>query len=113
VDASKANAAYGGGVLTVTLPKAESTKTHKIKLQRIAPARGETAKHGAAEFAPEKHVHAEPHRETTPLKSMDTEKKEMEAPRHIIKPTEGEVHGRPMEPLPADHEPTPEERRRG
>lgn len=68
VDASKANAAYGGGVLTVTLPKTEATRSHKIKLQRIAPARGEAAHHGAAEFAPEKHVHETVHRETAPLK---------------------------------------------
>lgn len=68
VDAAKANAAYGGGVLTVTLPKAETTKSYKIKLQRIAPARGEAAGHGAAEFAPEKHKHAAPHPEAAPFK---------------------------------------------
>lgn len=106
VDASKANAAYGGGVLTVTLPKAEMTKTFKIKLQRIAPARGETAQHGAAEFAPEKHEHVSPRPETTPLKSAKPAQK-------IILPTEEEVHGRPKEPLPADQEPEPERKHRG
>lgn len=111
VDASKANAAYGGGVLTVTLPKTESTKTHKIKLQRIAPARGETAQHGAAEFAPEKHEHVAPHTETTPLKGA-MEAKGAKRTERIIMPTEGEIHGRPREPLPADHEPAPEQKHR-
>lgn len=71
VDAEKANAAYGGGVLTVMLPKTSATRPYKIKLQRIAPARGEAAHHGAAEFAPEKHQHAVPHRETTPLEGAE------------------------------------------
>ncbi len=84
VDAVKANAAYGGGVLTVTLPKAEKTKTHKIKLQRIAPARGEAAHHGAAEFAPGKHKHAAPHREAMPFGGGG---------EHLIRPTESEIHG--------------------
>lgn len=102
VDASKANAAYGGGVLTVTMPKAENTRTYKIKLGRIAPARGETAQHGAAEFAPEKHHHATPHREATPLVPEKPQR------GYVIRPTESEIHGRPEEPLPAEHKPPPE-----
>ncbi|MDA8188404.1 MAG: Hsp20/alpha crystallin family protein [Dehalococcoidales bacterium] len=98
VDAARANAAYGGGVLTVALPKANVTKTHRIKLQRIAPARGEAAHHGAAEFAPQKHEHVSPRREGTPLKAKS----------RVIMPTTRETHGRPKEPLPAEREPEPE-----
>lgn len=62
VDPDKANARLGNGILTLALPKAESTRAKKIKLQRLGPTEGESAHHGAPEFSPEAYTHGE-HRE--------------------------------------------------
>jgi HSP20 family protein len=53
VDANKANARFGNGVLTLALPKAESTRAKRIRLHRLGPTEGEYAHHGAAEFSPQ------------------------------------------------------------
>lgn len=58
VDADKANARLGNGVLTLALPKAEKTKPKRIMLRRLSPTEGEYAHHGAAEFSPEEYESA-------------------------------------------------------
>lgn len=55
VDADKANARLGNGVLTLALPKAESTRAKRIRLHRLSATEGESAHHGAPEFAPEEY----------------------------------------------------------
>ncbi|MBI4318138.1 MAG: Hsp20/alpha crystallin family protein [Chloroflexi bacterium] len=69
VDAKKANACYGNGLLTLTIPKSKTTRATRIKLERLGPARGEWAGHGAVEFAPEGHKHPEPGPESLPVRS--------------------------------------------
>jgi HSP20 family protein len=63
VDASRANATYGDGVLMLMIPKAAQTRTYRIKLSEIGPAHGESAGHGVAEFSPQTHTHVEERRE--------------------------------------------------
>ncbi len=58
VDPEKANARLGNGILTLAMPKSATSRTKTIRLQRIAPAEGESAGHGAVEFAPEEHQHS-------------------------------------------------------
>jgi hypothetical protein len=40
VDASRANVAYGNGVLSVTLPKASGTIPSEVRMDRTGHARG-------------------------------------------------------------------------
>lgn len=62
VDADKANATYGNGVLMLMIPKAKQTTGHRIKITETGPARGETAQHSVAEFSPETHRHLAEHK---------------------------------------------------
>jgi len=45
VDATRANLAFGNGVLAVTLPKAERTTVAALKLESTGHARGVTSGH--------------------------------------------------------------------
>lgn len=59
VDADKANANYADGVLTLSLPKAEATRPHRITLADTGRAHGEVEGHGGIEFSPEMHEQIE------------------------------------------------------
>jgi HSP20 family protein len=45
VDAKRANVSYGNGVLSVTLPKAGSTSSGRVLVQRTGHTRGVAAGH--------------------------------------------------------------------
>lgn len=59
VDADKANANYADGILTLSLPKAQVTRPHVIKLVDTGLAHGEVEAHGGIEFSPEMHEQIE------------------------------------------------------
>ena len=45
VDAMRANVSYGNGVVTITLPRADRTSPHTIRMERTGHARGIAAGH--------------------------------------------------------------------
>jgi len=74
VDADKANARFGNGVLTLALPKAASTRAKRIRLHRLGPAEGESARHGAPEFSPQAYEEIE--KKEYPVKKRELGKKQ-------------------------------------